>query len=71
MSAVETLDPRLRSIASMVRSGARLADVGNPQPWWQQHMVWLLVLVGLVVFALLAARVAQIRRRRASGTSGH
>lgn len=28
MSAVETLDPRLRSIASMVRSGARLADVG-------------------------------------------
>lgn len=51
--------------------GARLAQTGNPQPWWQQHMVWLLVLVGLVVFALLAARVAQIRRRRASGTSGH
>lgn len=28
MSAVETLDPRLRSIASMVRSGSRLADIG-------------------------------------------
>lgn len=51
--------------------GARVADAGNPQPVWQQHMVWLLVLVGLVVFALLAARVAQIRRRRKSGSSGH
>lgn len=28
MSAVETLDPRLRSIASLVRSGSRLADIG-------------------------------------------
>ena len=28
MSAVATLDPRLRGIASMVRGGARLADVG-------------------------------------------
>lgn len=51
--------------------GARVADAGNPQPWWRQHMVWLLVLVGLVVFALLAARVTQIRRRRKSGTAGH
>lgn len=51
--------------------GARVADAGNPQPWWQQHMVWLLVLVGLVVFALLAARVTQIRRRRKSGNTGH
>jgi hypothetical protein len=51
--------------------GARVADAGNPQPVWQQHMVWLLVLVGLVVFALLAARVAQIRRRRKSASSGH
>lgn len=51
--------------------GARVADAGNPQPWWQQHMVWLLVLVGLVVFALLAARVTQIRRRRKSGNAGH
>lgn len=28
MSAIETLDPRLRAIASMVRSGVRLADIG-------------------------------------------
>lgn len=51
--------------------GARVAETGNPQPWWRQHMVWLLLLVGLVVFALLAARVTQIRRRRTSGNSGH
>ncbi|AHY60348.1 cellulose biosynthesis cyclic di-GMP-binding regulatory protein BcsB [Stenotrophomonas rhizophila] len=51
--------------------GARLAESGNPQPWWQQHMVWLLVLVGLVVFALLAARVTQVRRRRTSASNGH
>ena len=28
MVAIETLDPRLRSIASLVRSGTRLADIG-------------------------------------------
>jgi hypothetical protein len=33
--------------------------------------VWLLVLVGLVVFALLAARVTQVRRRRTSASNGH
>jgi len=27
-------------------------------------MVWLLLLIGVIVFLLLAARVAQIRRRR-------
>lgn len=51
--------------------GATLADQDNPQPLWQQHMVWLLVLVGLVVFALLAARVTQVRRRRKSADNGH
>lgn len=51
--------------------GARVAGEGNPQPWWRQHMVWLLLLVGVVVFMLLAARVAQVRRRRASANQGH
>lgn len=51
--------------------GATLATEGNPQPWWQQHMVWLLLIVGLVVFALLAARVAQVRRRRQSARQAH
>lgn len=44
--------------------GVRLAVDGNPQPAWQRHMVWLLLLIGVIVFLLLAARVAQIRRRR-------
>ena len=44
--------------------GLRVAVDGNPQPAWQRHMVWLLLLVGVVVFLLLAARVAQIRHRR-------
>jgi hypothetical protein len=51
--------------------GARVAAEGNPQPWWRQHMVWLLLLVGVVVFMLLAARVAQVRRRRATAAQGH
>ena len=51
--------------------GARVAEQGNPQPWWRQHMYWLLLLVGVVVFMLLAARVAQVRRRRASAKQGH
>jgi hypothetical protein len=52
-------------------SGARLAEQADPQPLWQQHMVWLLVLVGVIVFMLLAARVTQVRRRRAAASSGH
>lgn len=44
--------------------GLRVAIDGNPQPVWQRHMVWLLLLVGVIVFLLLAARVAQIRHRR-------
>jgi len=51
--------------------GARMAAEGDPQPWWRQHMVWLLLLVGVVVFMLLAARVAQVRRRRATASQGH
>ena len=51
-------------------SGARLAEEGNPEPAWQKHMVWLLVLVGAVAFLLLIARVAQVRRRRAA-SKGH
>ncbi len=33
-------------------------------------MVWLLLLVGVIVFALLAARVTQARRRKSANT-GH
>lgn len=44
--------------------GLRIAVDGNPQPVWQRHMVLLLVLVGVIVLMLLAARIAQIRRRR-------
>jgi len=45
-------------------AGLRVAVDGNPQPVWQRHMVWLLVLVGVILFLLLAARVAQVRHRR-------
>ncbi len=45
-------------------SGARLALDGNPEPMWQRHMVWLLALVAVIALMLLAARVAQVRRRR-------
>lgn len=51
--------------------GARVAEAGNPQPWWRQQMMWLLILVGLVIFALLAARVAQVRHRRRSIHQAH
>ena len=43
---------------------------GNPQSKWERHMVWLLLLVGVIVFALLAARVTQVRRRKSANT-GH
>jgi hypothetical protein len=53
-------------------TGARMAEQSNPQPPWQQHMVWLVVLVGVIVFMLLAARVVQVRRRRKPAqTNGH
>lgn len=61
----------VRDFDSQDPYGSRIADEGNPQSKWEQHMVWLLVLVGVVVLALLAARVAQIRRRRKSANSGH
>lgn len=52
-------------------TGARMAEQSNPQPLWQQHMVWLVVLVGVIVFMLLAARVVQIRRRRRAAQNGN
>lgn len=52
-------------------TGARLAEQADPRPIWEQHMVWLLALVALIVFMLLAARVTQVRRRRKSAQSGH
>ncbi|MBN6150050.1 hypothetical protein JR065_06835 [Xanthomonas sp. AmX2] len=52
-------------------SGAQLAEQADPQPVWQQHMVWLLVLVAVIVLMLLAARVTQVRRRRKSAQNGH
>ncbi|MDV9041809.1 hypothetical protein [Stenotrophomonas sp. RAC2] len=50
--------------------GSRVAQGGNPQSKWERHMVWLLLLVGVIVFALLAARVTQVRRRK-SANAGH
>ena len=50
--------------------GSRVAQDGNPQSKWERHMVWLLLLVGVIVFALLAARVTQVRRRKSANT-GH
>ncbi|MFV0496894.1 MAG: class I SAM-dependent methyltransferase [Candidatus Fimivivens sp.] len=44
MSAVETLDFRLRSIASMVRSGSRLADIGCDHG----HLICALMRDGLI-----------------------
>lgn len=61
VNAIDSTDPY----------GARRAAQDNPQPALQQHMVWLLVLVGLVLFALLAARITQVRRRRAAANRGH
>ncbi|MEE7547813.1 hypothetical protein HF319_12885, partial [Xanthomonas sp. Kuri4-1] len=47
-----------------INDGARLAEQGRANPAWQQHMVWLLVLVAVIVCLLLAARGTQLRRRR-------
>lgn len=46
-------------------SGARLAQGADPTPAAQRHMVWLVALVVVIALMLLAARVAQVRRRRA------
>ncbi|QDI04623.1 hypothetical protein E4A48_13825 [Xanthomonas cerealis pv. cerealis] len=52
-------------------TGARMAEHSNPQSLWQQHMVWLVVLVAVIAFMLLAARVVQIRRRRRAAQNGN
>lgn len=51
--------------------GARIAEEGNPEPWWHQHMFWILLLVVVIAFMLLAARVAHVRRRRQAVAQGH
>lgn len=61
----------VRDFDSQDPYGSRIAEEGNPQSKWEQHMVWLLLLVGIVVFALAAARITQIRRRRKSASTGH
>lgn len=61
----------VRDFDSQDPYGSRIAQEGNPQSKWEQHMVWLLLLVGIVVFALAAARITQIRRRRKSASTGH
>ncbi|MHC1655237.1 hypothetical protein ACODUL_18340 [Stenotrophomonas maltophilia] len=61
----------VRDFDSQDPYGSRIAEEGNPQSGWEKHMVWLLIAVGVVVFALLAARITQVRRRRKSASTGH
>ncbi|AVY95538.1 hypothetical protein DAI18_16905 [Microvirgula aerodenitrificans] len=51
---IDTADP----------TSARLADEGNPQSMWERHMWAWLALIGVIAFMLMAARIAQVRRRR-------
>ena len=43
-------------------TGSRLADEGNPQSLWQRNMGLWLILIGIIAFVLISARVAQVRR---------
>ncbi|WP_035051676.1 cellulose biosynthesis cyclic di-GMP-binding regulatory protein BcsB [Andreprevotia chitinilytica] len=60
VSQLDTNDP----------TGSKLAKEGNPQSLWESHMTLWLVIMGVVAFVLIAARVAQVRRRKAGG-EGH
>ncbi|WP_034293510.1 cellulose biosynthesis cyclic di-GMP-binding regulatory protein BcsB [Herbaspirillum sp. RV1423] len=44
-------------------TGSELADASNPQSMWEKHMTLWLIIIGALAFALIAARVAQVRRR--------
>lgn len=46
-------------------NGSKLAEEGNPQSLWEKYMTFWLVIVGLVAFVLIAARVVQVKRRKA------
>jgi hypothetical protein len=45
-------------------TGSRLADEGNPQSLWQRNMGLWLILISVIAFVLIAARVAQVRRAK-------
>lgn len=44
-------------------TGSKLAEAGNPQSTWERYMSIWLVLIGVIIFVLLAARITHVRRR--------
>ncbi|RQO34032.1 hypothetical protein DBR37_13010 [Herminiimonas sp. KBW02] len=49
---------------------SRFAKEDNPQSIWQRHMEWWLAAIAVIIFILISARVAQVRRnkRKAAGS---
>lgn len=43
---------------------SRFAKEDNPQSLWQRHMEWWLAAIAVIIFVLIAARVAQVRRNK-------
>lgn len=43
---------------------SRFAKEDNPQSLWQRHMEWWLAAIAVVIFILISARVAQVRRNK-------
>ena len=44
--------------------GAKLAEAANPQSLWDRHMVLWLIIMGVIAFILIAARVTHVRKRK-------
>jgi len=47
---------------------SRFAKEDNPQSLWQRHMEWWLAAIAVVIFILISARVAQVRRNKRKAT---
>jgi hypothetical protein len=43
---------------------SRFAKEDNPQSLWQRHMEWWLAAIAVIIFILISARVAQVRRNK-------
>ncbi|MNR88138.1 Bacterial cellulose synthase subunit [compost metagenome] len=43
---------------------SRFAKEDNPQSLWQRHMEWWLAAIAVIIFILISARVARVRRNK-------